>query len=235
MSTHSAFFGLIRRVYCDRCRERIDHSRLSLCEACSGISFEAVRRSELLDDWQQARASYKTCCLCRKQFAEPLKHDVCLRCSQQHPDYSHCSWATVPSTGRTCANHCCVCNSVQVVTKPADDAPAQFRYFRVGSTTASETPFRCLRTDFNETWGAVCTCRHHWLVVASTIHSAVDASSIRSELVVSGIAAIMGFDNVDIDHIALGQTSFWCSKCGNFYQLSPNRYHMLPEYGDDRR
>jgi hypothetical protein len=236
MSSRSSFLGLVQRVHCDRCGERIEHSRRALCHSCSTVAFESLRLSDLLDDWHQKQTGYRTCCVCRKTFDGPLTYDVCLRCSWRHPDYSHSGWDNqMPPKGTTWAKHCFVCNAVQVVHAPDDGTRPVFRYFSIGSSEPTDTPFRCPRTYPNDLPDAVRSCRHEWIEVASTVTSPKDGRRMRAELAGSPVTRIMGFDDVDLDHIAFGETSFWCVRCGNFYKLSPNRYDILPAHGDNRR
>jgi hypothetical protein len=236
MSTRRSLFGLIQRIHCDRCGERIDHHRAAFCPACASISFEKVRKSELLNDWDQKQTDYKTCCMCRKTFEDSLTYDVCLSCSMRHSDYTHQFLDDrLPPNGTTWAKHCFVCNSVRVVSTSKDGAHSRFRYFRVGSAHSNTTAFRCPRSYPNNQPEIVRSCYHDWIEVASTVGSANEGWRIRSELEVNPVTPIMGLDSIDLDHIAFGETSFWCIKCGNFYILSPNRRHLLPAYGDDRR
>jgi hypothetical protein len=231
MSTRSSLLGLVHRIHCDRCGERIEHSRHAFCHSCSSINFETIRLSELLSTWEQGKTGYTTCCLCRNTFQTPLTYDVCSTCSWHHPDYSHVWDISIPPQGTTWAKHCFRCNSVQVVHTPAHGGQPEFLYFQVGSSVSSDSPFTCPRPDEKKLADAVRSCRHEWIEVASTVKPANDAHRIRAELEGNPVTNALGLDEVLLDHTAFGETIFWCVRCGNFYKLSPNRYDILPPFG----
>jgi len=104
----------------------------------------------------------------------------------------------------------------------------------VGSSHASDKPFLCYGS-YDDHEEIVHNCHHEWIVVASTVKSRQNGLRIKEELIGNPITSIMGFNEVDLDHIAYGEKSFWCVKCGNFYNLSPNRYSLLPSFGDIRQ
>ncbi|MCU6792603.1 hypothetical protein OB236_10775 [Paenibacillus sp. WQ 127069] len=42
---------------------------------------------------------------------------------------------------------------------------------------------------------------------------------------------IMGLGDEELEHLAYGSTKNWCYKCGLYYDLSPQKYELLPIQG----
>jgi hypothetical protein len=42
---------------------------------------------------------------------------------------------------------------------------------------------------------------------------------------------LLGVSDLDLQYAAFGSRRFWCVRCGAFFNLNPQREHLLPKTG----
>lgn len=227
------YFGLVRWLECDRCGSA-DCITAVLCANCSATDFALLRDCELFPSWKNSHMRYRVCSVCHSTYERALSYHACVRCVNKHPDCSHSGWwSRTPLEGTTYADCCISCRSVIVTSLAGGAALPCFKYYKVGCPEPSEEPFPCPRTfaesPFQE---GIVSCEHRWLEIWTNPGMEGDQHQERRGLENDPLLAhFMDTDAASLDHLAYGETTFWCVDCGFFRRYSPNRRHLLPTYG----
>lgn len=151
---------------------------------------------------------------------------VCCRCLSQHDDNTHFGWDINSEYMRdTVLHRSCICGDVVRITIGEDKV---FEYFKVGQKNPTLSPYKCNRIDHRN----IEECIHEWIVLGSNMKDSNDGYQDLLMMRENPGLKAMGLDDIGLlENIAFGSTTFWCYKCGCFYDLSPRKRHLLPKQG----
>lgn len=237
MSIKSTFLGLRKQNVCDRCDKIIEHFVYHLCQNCYQIPAESVRMSDVKNDSSGDKNSME-CSICTQNLLTSSFYDLCLTCISNHTDRTHYDWCyrippqevQIELEGLTWANGCFSCGGVQIVRRNKD-LSLDFWYYKKGQKQQTPDPYVCTKDDLQSTNKEKKKCVHKWIVVVKNLTDKKDAQRLHQEIRSNPISDIMGFDDQEMLHIAYGETSHWCWKCGCFYITSPGTNRKLPKKG----
>jgi hypothetical protein len=207
----TGFLGLGKPVvefYCDKCNTPLEsqffHEGSIYCEPCANnISLSIVHR------WDS-------------------QSDV----SNYHMD----EFFTDSSDGKEkYITQCYRCEGLIIHVKNMLDTVQQ--YYQVGNKEPRQKTFKCIHHGgFNEKGNVRSQgqCHHSWVIVATSKLLNVESQNKYESMMHSRndmLEQMFGTDEIDIQYHCFGATHFWCSKCGLYRRLNPQREHLLPTIG----
>jgi len=130
---------------------------------------------------------------------------------------------------------CHTCLGILVVVRPANQLKRL--YYRLGCSQPSPQSHPCIpHLGYNEAGNVKIqeTCDHDFVVIGTSKRLNEEAKSKYEHMMSHRnrmVESMFDSDEVDIQYHCFGSTHFWCSKCGLYRSLNPQREHLLPKRG----